>query len=140
MSHSIKGVVEKMIDETNIIELIEKIDMSKKLDLKGSEMIADVLEGMSVVVLPLIFWKSPRDENIKRTYNYNEQFYSKEKMLYCQLEAIAECAESAFGAPLCIRPNFGTIYIPAMLGLEYLVFKDAYPWLKTHMDKNEINK
>lgn len=90
--------------------------------------------------LPLIFWRPQNTSTPGKTYNLKEQFYSKEKMLYGHLEEILDSAESAFDAPLCIRPNFGTIFIPAMLGLEYLVAESAYPWLTSHLTKDEMKE
>ena len=69
-----------------------------------------------------------------------EQFYDKEKMLYGHLEEIAGCAQNTFDALLCIRPNFGTIFIPAVFGLEYKIPKDTFPWLTSHLSKEEIKQ
>ena len=55
-----------------------------------------------------------------------EQFNNKEKMLFSHLEEMTDCAQDIFDAVLCIRPNFGTIFIPAIFGLEYKVLKHTY--------------
>jgi hypothetical protein len=61
-------------------------------------------------------------------------------MLYGHLEEIADCAQNAFDAPICIRPNFGTIFIPAMFGLKYELPKDTFAWITSHLTKDEIKK
>jgi hypothetical protein len=77
-------------------------------------------------ILPLIFWKPQHIAVPGKTFDMEEQFFDKEKMLYGHLEEIERCAENAFDAPICIRPNFGTIFIPAMFGLKYKVPKDTF--------------
>ncbi len=123
-----------------IKKLIENISKKHRFDYLCETRIIKTLKGEEVDCLPIIFWK-PRNASVPgKTYNMKEQFYNKEKMLYAHLEEVEECAGDAYGAPLCIRPNFGTIFIPAMFGLKYEVFEDNYPWLTTHMTKDDIIK
>jgi len=61
-------------------------------------------------------------------------------MLFAHLEEIEECAENAFDAPLCLRPNFGTIFIPSIFGLKYELPKDTFAWITSHLTKDEIKK
>ncbi len=126
--------------KTMLYELLYDIDRKKRLNPDGSDMIADVLEGKRVYPLPLIFWNARNASISGKTFNMREQFYDKNKMLYAQLEEIYDCADNAFEASLCVRPNFGTIFVPAMLGLEYKVFEDKFPWLERHLSKEEIKK
>ncbi len=109
----------------------------------GEEMISDIhaaLENRQASRLPLLFWR-PQNTGIPGdTYDLKEQFYSKERMLHGQLEEVHKSAADNFGAPLCIRPNFGTVFLPACLGLEYQVFNDAYPWLTGHFAKNQVSQ
>jgi len=123
-----------------IKKLLKIIDQKKRIDSQGKERIANVLENKEVDYLPLIFWKPQNVSVPGKTFNMEEQFFDKEKMLYGHLEEIADCAQNAFDAPICIRPNFGTIFIPAMFGLEYKVPKDTFAWLISHLNKNEIKK
>ena len=123
-----------------IKKLLKIVDQKKRINSQGKNRIADVLENKKVSYLPLIFWKPQNISVPGNTYDMEEQFYDKEKMLYGHLEEIADCAQNAFDAPICIRPNFGTIFIPAMFGLEYKVPKDTFAWLISHLNKNEIKK
>jgi len=123
-----------------IKKLIETIEKKKRINPQGENRIADVLENKEVDCLPLIFWKPQNISVPGSTYDMEEQFYDKEKMLYGHLEEIADCVQNAFDAPLCLRPNFGTIFIPIMFGLEYKVPKDTFAWLTSHLSKDEIKK
>jgi hypothetical protein len=96
------------------------------------------LENTPSAEMPLLFWR-PQNTGIPgSTYTLKEQFYDKARMLHGQLEDVLVSSAENFGAPLCIRPNFGTIFLPAALGLEYAVFDDAYPWLTTHLSRAGI--
>lgn len=123
-----------------IERLIKIINLKKRIDPQGEERIARVLENKKVDVLPLIFWRPQNISVPGKTYDMKEQFYDKEKMLYAHLEEIEKCAENAFDALLCLRPNFGTIFIPSMFGLKYELPKDTFAWLTSHLTKDEIKK
>jgi len=123
-----------------IKKLIKIVEEKKRINPQGKGKIADVLENKEVDYLPLIFWKPQNISVPGSTYDMEEQFFDKEKMLYGHLEEIAGCAQNAFDAPICIRPNFGTIFIPAMFGLKYKVPKDTFAWLTSHLTKDEIKK
>jgi len=123
-----------------IKKLLKIVEEKKRIDPQGKDRIADILENREVDVLPLIFWRPQNTSVPGKTYNMEEQFYDKEKMLYGHLEEIVDCAQNAFDAPICIRPNFGTIFIPAMFGLKYKVPKDTFPWITSHLTKDEIRK
>ena len=123
-----------------IKKLLKIVEEKKRIDPQGKDRIADVLENKEVDVLPLIFWRPQNTSVPGKTYNMEEQFYDKEKMLYGHLEEIADCAQNAFDAPICIRPNFGTIFIPAMFGLKYELPKDTFAWITSHLTKGEIKK
>ena len=126
--------------KNKINKMIEKIDKKKRINPQGKNKIADVLENKEVDFLPLIFWKPQHVSVPGETFDMEEQFFNKEKMLYGHLEEIERCAENAFDAPICIRPNFGTIFIPAMFGLKYKVPKDTFAWLTSRLSKEEIRK
>lgn len=123
-----------------IKKLIKIVEEKKRINPQRKGKIADVLENKEVDYLPLIFWKPQNISVPGSTYDMEEQFYDKEKMLYGHLEEIAGCAQNAFDAPICIRPNFGTIFIPAMFGLKYKIPKDTFAWLTSHLTKDEIKK
>jgi len=126
--------------KNKINKMIEKIDKKKRINPQGKNKIADVLENKEVDFLPLIFWKPQHVSVPGETFDMEEQFFNKEKMLYGHLEEIERCAENAFDAPICIRPNFGTIFIPTMFGLTYKVPKDTFAWLTSRLNKEEIKK
>lgn len=121
-------------------ELLLRIENKYRKIPNGEERIAKALAGEDVDYLPIIFWRPQNVKVIGKSFNMKEQFYSKEKMLYSYLEEIEECASCAFDAPLCIRPNFGTIFMPAIFNLKYEVFEDTFPWLTSHLTKEEILK
>ncbi len=120
--------------------LLEQIENVYAPDAGGIDLIGDVLEYKPVDHLPLIFWRSQNTSSPGSSFSLHEQFYSKEKMLHGLLEDVLICASSGFSSPLCIRPNFGTVFIPAMTGLEYTVPDDAYPWMTGHADKKAAGK
>jgi len=123
-----------------IKKIIKMIEKEKRFNPKGKDKIADVLENKNIDILPLIFWKPQNVSVPGKTFDMEEQFFDKEKMLYGHLEEIADCAQNAFDAPICIRPNFGTIFIPAMFGLKYKVPKNTFAWLTSRLSKEEIRK
>ncbi|OFW54545.1 MAG: hypothetical protein A2163_10785 [Actinobacteria bacterium RBG_13_35_12] len=123
-----------------IKKLLKIVEEKKRIDPQGKGKIADVLENKEVGCLPLIFWKPQNISVPGSTYDMEEQFYDKEKMLYGHLEEIAGCAHNTFDALLCLRPNFGTVFIPAIFGLKYKVPKDTFAWITSHLTKDEIKK
>jgi len=123
-----------------IEKLIKIIERKKRIDPQGEKRIARVLENKKVNALPLIFWRPQNISVPGKTYDMEEQFYDKEKMLYGHLEEVADCAQNTFDAPLCLRPNFGTVFIPSIFGLKYKVPKDTFAWITFHLSKDEIRK
>ena len=123
-----------------IEKLIKIINQKKRIDPQGKDRITNVLENKEVDFLPLIFWRPQNISVPGKTYDMKEQFYDKEKMLYAHLEEIEKCAENAFDALLCLRPNFGTIFIPSMFGLKYELPKDTFAWITSRLTKDEIKK
>jgi len=126
--------------KNKIIEIIKQIENKKRLNPQGKKKIADVFENKELDILPLIFWKPQHVAVPGNNFNMEEQFFNKEKMLYGHLEEIEKCAENAYDTPICLRPNFGTIFIPAMFGLKYKVPKDTFAWLTSRLNKEEIKK
>jgi len=123
-----------------IKKLLKIVEEEKRIDPQGKDRIARVLENRKADVLPLIFWRPQNISVPGKNYDMKEQFYDKEKMLFAHLEEIEECAENAFDAPLCLRPNFGTIFIPSMFGLKYKLPKDTFAWITSHLTKDEVKK
>ena len=121
-----------------IKKLLKIVEEKKRIDPQGKDRIANVLENKEVDFLPLIFWRPQNISVPGKTYDMEEQFYDKEKMLYGHLEEIADCAHNTFDAPLCLRPNFGTVFVPSMFGLKYKVPKDTFAWITSHLSKDEI--
>ncbi|GAB4116514.1 MAG: hypothetical protein Kow00103_12280 [Candidatus Caldatribacteriota bacterium] len=127
-----------MLDQ--IRKILKKIESGKKINPEGERKISKVLLGEKVDILPLIFWK-PRHQTVPGfTFDMEEQFYDQEKMLYAHLEEILDCAPDIQEAVACIRPNFGTIFIPAILGLSFQVPRNTFPWLTTHLSREEVKK
>lgn len=127
--------------------LLEKIDNKRKNKNDARETFAAVLEGNRVDILPIIFWRSHSEAagtavstSPGTSYTMKEQFYSKEKMLLGHLEEIAEVAGDTHQGIFCLRPNFGTIFVPAILGLDFHVPEDEFPWLTEKLNKTEVNK
>ena len=122
----------------DIQDLIEKIALTAKEPGSASGVIGDVLEGKPVDALPYIV-RCPWGAVAPGTrYNLKEQFYDPEKMLHAHLEEILRTCQSAHGAPLMLRPNFGTIFVPAAFGAGYDVLPDAYPWVTGHFSQEDI--
>lgn len=126
--------------QNKIRQILEKIEYHKNINPVGEEKISQVLQGKEVEILPLIFWK-PRHQSVPGfTFDMKEQFYDQEKMLYAHLEEILDCAPDIHEAVVCIRPNFGTIFIPAIMGLPFQVPPDTFPWLTSHLSRDEVKK
>ena len=123
-----------------IDKLLKIIEQKKRIDLQGMDRIANVLENKEVDFLPLIFWRPQNISVPGKTYDMEEQFYDKEKMLYAHLEEIEKCAENTFDAILCLRPNFGTVFIPSIFELKYELPKDTFAWITSHLTKDEVRK
>ena len=125
--------------KTDILRFIERFPLS--FNKQSEEMVPNLhaaLENRQASRLPLLFWR-PQNTGIPGdTFDLMEQFHSKECMLHGQLEEVLKSSADNFGAPICIRPNFGTVFLPACLGLDYQIFSDAYPWLTGHLAKNQI--
>ena len=121
-----------------IRQILDKIECNKNINPDGEKKISQVLAGGKVNTLPLIFWK-PRHQTVPGwTYNMNEQFYDKEKMLFAHLEEILDIASDIHDAVACLRPNFGTIFIPAILGLSYQVPEDTFAWLTSRLSNEQV--
>lgn len=126
--------------ELEIKKLLEIIKQKKVTVINGKERIAKTLENKQIDRLPLIFWNPQNTSVPGNKYNMKEQFFNKERMLYSHLEEMANYVHNSYDAQLCIRPNFGTIFIPAMFDLDYEIREDTYPWLTSHLSKKEIQK
>ena len=73
-------------------------------------------------------------------YNFKEQFYDKEKMLFEQLFSLISIARSKSDAQLAVEPKMGTGFLPSVLGLKQEVFEDKDPWLQERLSKKEISQ
>ncbi len=122
-------------------------------------MISDIhalLENRHAARLPILFWRPQNTTVPGSTYTFEEQFNDPGCMLHGQLEEVLLSINDSIahgsgslnstlggdylGGPLCIRPNFGTILLPAVMGLPYRLTPDAYPWLTGHLEKSEISR
>lgn len=117
---------------------IERIEAQTPKPDSACETICRVFEGKPVDRIPLLFRSTRGAVAPGRKFNLEEQFYDAEKMLYGHLEEILLAAPLSFGAPLTLRPNFGTIFVPAAFGAQYRVFPDAYPWVTGRFSVKDI--
>ncbi len=121
-------------------KILNEIEHHKNINPEGEKKISQVLLWEEVNMLPLLFWKPHHQRVPGFTFNMKEQFYDKEKMLYAHLEEILDCAPDIHEAVVCIRPNFGTIFIPAIMGLSFQVPPETFPWLTSHLTRDEVKK
>ncbi|MFA6716094.1 MAG: uroporphyrinogen decarboxylase family protein [Victivallales bacterium] len=94
------------------------------------------------VVPPLIFIGgklAKKQENIP-DYNFAEIFNDKAKMLCWEVKAACAVANGHSDAIPSIRANLGTGVLLACLGLEQESFPDKMPWLREHLNKEQISK
>ncbi len=118
--------------------LLERIAEERLQTPDGPGLISALLQQKPVNRLPLVFWRPQNTAVPGSSFAMDEQFFCKEKMLAAHLEDMAACAAGTYDAVLCIRPNFGTVFVPAMLGLDFTVPPNAYPWLTSHFTKKQI--
>ena len=123
--------------EMDMQRLMKKIDEKKEINSNGAALTSAALSGKRVERIPIIFRNKYLNGIPGKTYSFKEQFYDKRKMLFSQLEEMAE-VNYIGDAQLAIRPNFGTIFIPAMFGLEYRMFENQFPWISSHLNKKDI--
>jgi uroporphyrinogen-III decarboxylase len=108
---------------------------------KGTERQKAVWENRETDYLPLLIGNMPIEERKEYpSYNKKERFYSKEKMLMEQAWGLISTARAESDAQLCAPVDLGAGFIPSILGLEQMVFKDKDPWLKDSLSKQEISK
>ncbi len=124
----------------SLSKLIEQIDHKKRINPSGIRNIAKTIKGEKVDNLSIIFWRPTNASVPGEKNNFKDQFFDKEKMLFAHLKEIEKVCADTYDAALCVRPNFGTIFIPAMFGLNYKVFNDRYPWLTEHLPKYAVDK
>ena len=126
--------------EKAIREILRRIEDRILPEDSMVERIADVLECRPVAPVPLIPYRPRNAAAPGHTFSLKEQFFDPERMLYAHLEEMEDCYSGHSGAPLTLRPNFGTILMPAAFGLDYEVFEDQYPWLTSHADPVAIER
>ncbi len=90
---------------------------------------------------PILFHAplTPEQEEIPDA-NYEEAFYSQEKMLCSQVRLACETANARSDAVPSIRANLGTGVTLSCIGLKQLVFPDKMPWLRAHLTKEQAVK
>jgi hypothetical protein len=70
----------------------------------------------------------PADEDRWPTYPYNDEFNDLEKMLMNQLGGVYGVVRARDYRPLNIRPNFGTVILPSILGGRWQLTDNSMPW------------
>jgi hypothetical protein len=113
---------------------LERIELAKKRQTA-------VWEGRKADAPPIIAHGdlSPEQERIPR-YNHKEAFYNADFMLCNNVRAAISAADSGSDAVPSMRANMGTGMTLSCLGLEQEVFDDKMPWLKEHLDKEQISR
>ncbi|MCX7705308.1 MAG: hypothetical protein N2115_03495, partial [bacterium] len=72
------------------------------------------------------------------SYDRKEQFYDPDKMLYTLLWDCLSILRGKGDNIPCVRVNFGTGFLATVFGLKQEVFPDKMPWLKSHLEKQQI--
>ncbi len=118
--------------------LLERIDENRRRGPDRTADIANIIAGERVSSLPVSVMPLRTRAIPGTVFTMAEQFDDPLKSLYSQLEDMLSSVLLHTGAPLCVRPNYGTILLPAMLGMPYRVLDDNYPWLTGHLDKKQF--
>ena len=127
--------------EANIEKMLELLQPDLDVLKKGRERQKFVWQNKEADYLPLLIGNMPvKERKGYPSYNKEERFYSKEKMLMEQTWGLISTARAGSDAQLCTPVDLGAGFIPSILGLEQMVFKDKDPWLKDSLSKEEISK
>ncbi|MCM8828384.1 MAG: hypothetical protein NC902_03725, partial [Candidatus Omnitrophica bacterium] len=122
-----------------LIEMIEKENDEKRqaLAIKRQEAVQNNIEPDYIPIV--LYGKAPEIEKFP-SCDMKQQFYDPEKMLYTQLWGCLSVLRGKGDNIPCVRVNFGTGFLATIFGLKQEIFPDKMPWLKEHLDKNEILK
>jgi hypothetical protein len=120
-----------------IERILSEIEKTVRRSEDDGNNVAGILDG-TVPHGMLIFFSSINGGVHGRTYSCREQFCDCEKMLFSQLEDMLLIGRACSGSPLCVRPDYGTVALPAMTGCEYRLFENQHPWLTSHLTREQI--
>jgi len=126
-SHAIPGGLQQ------VIGLIQENVAPAVLD-RGLERQIAVAENREPDYLPIVFEVncSPVLDQLTQ-YDYCEEFYSEEKMLANQLNALIGFILARSDAQLAVRANLGTAFLATVCGLEPRILPHSKPWLTDHL-------
>lgn len=71
--------------------------------------------------------------------DFKEAFEQLDQMIFGQVRAACQMANSGSDGVPSVRGNYGTGVLLACLGLEQQVFADKMPWLKTHLTRAQVS-
>lgn len=105
-------------------------------EARGGARIAAVYAGQEADCLPILFDAPAHDVAVQA--DLHEQFYFPEAMLAAHLKRMVATAAVPQDGQLCIRPNFGVVFVPSVSGLEPEVPSDAMPRFRSHLGEAQI--
>jgi hypothetical protein len=105
---------------------------------KGRNRISRVLGGEDVDCLPIVCGIPSLGQTGCSQYSFKEQFEDGAKMLIEHIPAMAMAAASGADGVVCMRPNFGVVFMPALFGLEWEFRDGAWPWPAGHMSREQL--
>lgn len=135
--------------ETQIKELLDLLYPDRQIIKTGKERQSAVERKCPTDYLPLLFSGTIVKEKqrychwnkeIYCRYNFKEQFYDKQKMLFEQLFYLLSTARSRSDSQLSVNVKMGAGFLPSILGLKQKIFVEKDPWLRERLSKEEISK
>ena len=129
-------------------EVLDFLDPDFRVLDRGRQRQACVGRNENPDYLPLLIQGVPVPEREKYCrsntnycrFNFREQFYDKEKMLFEQLFGLISIVRSRSDAQLNISARMGAGFLHSVLGLKQEIFEDKDPWLQQRLSKEEISK
>ncbi|MHC4463107.1 MAG: hypothetical protein ACYS30_16995 [Planctomycetota bacterium] len=89
-------------------------------------------EGPSLILIPA------GDIPLYDTTNYRARFYDPARMWESEMERAKRALDWPTDGIPTVRPNLGTIFVPALGGQKYLVQDDQMPWVLEALTKEAI--
>ena len=89
-------------------------------------------EGPSLILVPA------GDVPLYDTTNYAARFHNPAKMWGREMERARPVIDWPTDGIPTVRPNLGTIFVPALAGQKYLVRDDQMPWIQAPLSREAI--
>ena len=89
-------------------------------------------EGPSLILIPA------GDVPIYDTMEYRTRFYNPAKMWESEIERAKPVLDWPTDGIPTVRPNLGTIFVPALAGQKYLVQDGQMPWIRAALSREAI--